>query len=196
MRERNRIAREIHDNVGHMLSRSILMVGAMKAISREENLKEPLLQLEDTLNAAMSSVRRSVHDLHDESINMEEVLGELVGDFAFCKAHLEYDMGYDVPREIKYSFITIVKEALNNVMKHSNATQVNVLAREHPGLYQLVIEDNGSVSGPEEAKDGARGIGIQNMKERIEALDGTIQIRRERGFRIYITVPKKKEVGS
>ena len=81
-------------------------------------------------------------------------------------------------------------------MKHSNATQVNVLAREHPGLYQLVIEDNGSVSGPEEAKDGARGIGIQNMKERIEALDGTIQIRRERGFRIYITVPKKKEVGS
>lgn len=195
LRERNRIARKIHDNVGHMLSRSILMVGAMKAISREENLKEPLLQLEVTLNAAMSSVRQSVHDLHDESINMKEVLGELVGDFTFCKAHLEYDMGYDVPREIRYSFIMIVKEALNNVIKHSNATRVSVLAREHPGLYQLVIEDNGSVSGSEEVKDGARGIGIQNMKERIEALDGTIQIRKERGFRIYITVPKKEEVG-
>lgn len=104
-------------------------------------------------------------------------------------------MGYDVPREIRYSFIMIVKEALNNVIKHSNATRVSVLAREHPGLYQLVIEDNGSVSGSEEVKDGARGIGIQNMKERIEALDGTIQIRKERGFRIYITVPKKEEVG-
>ena len=147
------------------------------------------------MNAAMSSVRQSVHDLHDESINMKEVLGELVGDFTFCKAHLEYDMGYDVPREIRYSFIMIVKEALNNVIKHSNATRVSVLAREHPGLYQLVIEDNGSVSGSEEVKDGARGIGIQNMKERIEALDGTIQIRKERGFRIYITVPKKEEVG-
>ena len=159
--------------------RSILMVGAMKAISREENLKEPLLQVED-VNAAMSSVRQA-SILHDESINMEEVLGELVGDFAFCKAHLEYDMGYDVPREIKYSFITIVKEALNNVMKHSNATQVNVSCREHPGLYRGVIEDNGSVSGRKEVKDGVRGIRIQNMKERIEgAGPGTIQIRRGR----------------
>ncbi len=58
---------------------------------------------------------------------MKEVLEELVSGFAFCQAHLEYDMGYDVPREIKYRLITIVKEALNNVIKHSDATQVSVL---------------------------------------------------------------------
>lgn len=193
LKERNRIAREIHDNVGHMLSRSILMVGAMKAVSREESLREPLRQLEDTLNDAMSSVRRSVHDLHDESINMKEVLEELVGGFTFCQAHLEYDTGHDVPREIKYSFITIVKEALNNVMRHSDATHVSILVREHPGMYQLVIEDNGKGSVSGEAKSGAPGIGIQNMKDRIEALNGVMQIQSGKGFRIFITVPKKEE---
>ena len=51
---------------------------------------------------------------------------------------------YDIPKEIKYSFIAITKEALNNVMRHSNANEVKILAREHPGLYQLIIEDNGT----------------------------------------------------
>ena len=54
-------------------------------------------------------------------------------------------MGYDIPKEIKYSFIAITKEALNNVMRHSNANEVKILAREHPGLYQLIIEDNGTL---------------------------------------------------
>ncbi len=191
LRERNRIAREIHDNVGHMLSRSILMVGAMKAVHGEGNLKEPLSQLEDTLNAAMTSVRESVHDLHDEAINLKEVLESLMEEFTFCQAKLEYDMGYDVPREIRYGFIAIVKEALNNVMKHSNATDVHVVAREHPGLYQLIIEDNGTL-GEEGIRmyEVNRGIGIRNMKERVDAFEGNLDIRMQGGWRIYITVPK------
>ena len=107
-------------------------------------------------------------------------------------------MGYDVPREIKYSFITIVKEALNNVIKHSDATQVSVLAREHPGLYQLVIKDNGSHGRLKEKMTDSEmkeraGIGIQNMRERVKNLGGTFQIASEKGFSIYITVPKKGE---
>lgn len=202
LRERNRIAREIHDNVGHMLSRSILMVGAMKAVHGEGNLKEPLCQLEDTLNAAMTSVRVSVHDLHDEAINLKEVLESLVGEYTFCKATLMYDMGYDVPRELRYGFIAIVKEALNNVMKHSDATWVKVVAREHPGLYQLIIEDNGTSKGlgldggnpnPSKGQEENRGIGIRNMKERVDGFDGNLEIRTQGGWRIYITVPKLAE---
>ena len=61
LRERNRIAREIHDNVGHMLSRAILMVGAMKAVHGEGDLKGPLGQLNETLNAAMTiTTKRSI----------------------------------------------------------------------------------------------------------------------------------------
>lgn len=199
LRERNRIAREIHDNVGHMLSRSILMVGAMKAVHGEGNLKEPLAQLEDTLNGAMTSVRRSVHDLHDEAINLKEVLESLMKDFTFCQASLEYDMGYDVPRNLRYGFIAIVKEALNNVMKHSNATEVQVTAREHPGLYQLIVEDNGTPMAVGLRKERGlfgggqeenQGIGIRNMKERVDTFGGNLEIRTQGGWRIYITVPK------
>lgn len=215
LKERNRIAREIHDNVGHMLSRSILMVGALKTVNQAENLKVPMEQLDQTLNEAMTNVRQSVHDLHDESVNLKEVMESLAEEFRFCPVQLTYDMGYDIPKEIKYSFIAITKEALNNVMRHSNANEVKILAREHPGLYQLTIEDNGTLderirpNGDREEyaeKESAgktgntrktentecSGIGIKNMKKRVRILGGTIQIQKENGFRIFITVPKNE----
>ena len=121
----------------------------------------------------------------------------------------------DIPKEIKYSFIAITKEALNNVMRHSNANEVKILAREHPGLYQLIIEDNGTsdkriqsdgdgeeyIEQESAGKTGnvrktenteSSGIGIENMKKRVRMLGGTIQIQKENGFRIFITVPKNE----
>ena len=210
LKERNRIAREIHDNVGHMLSRSILMVGALKTVNQV-----PMEQLDQTLNEAMTNVRQSVHDLHDESVNLKEVMESLAEEFRFCPVQLTYDMRYDIPKEIKYSFIAITKEALNNVMRHSNANEVKILAREHPGLYQLIIEDNGtsderirpdgdweeyaekeSAGKTENARKTenteSSGIGIENMKKRVRMLGGTMQIQKENGFRIFITVPKNE----
>ena len=57
LQERNRIAREIHDNVGHLLSRCILIVGAMKIVNEDEKLSSSIEQLEESLNTAMTSVR-------------------------------------------------------------------------------------------------------------------------------------------
>ena len=196
LKERNRIAREIHDHVGHMLSRAILMVGAMKTVNKEAAVKEALNSLEDTLNTAMTNVRESVHDLHDDSVDLKDVLEGVAGEYRFCPVQLKYDMGYRVPREIKYGFIAIVKEALNNVEKHSDATGVFIMVREHPALYQLMIEDNGSKKNRENMErmeEAPRGIGIGNMKDRVRALGGRIQIERKKGFRIFITVPKKEE---
>ena len=91
LQERNRIAREIHDNVGHMLSRSILMVGALKVMNHDEQMKGYLSQLKDTLDEAMSSIRSSVHDLHDESLDLEQEVRKLVDSFSFCDIMLDYD---------------------------------------------------------------------------------------------------------
>lgn len=68
LNERNRIAREIHDNVGHLLSRSLLQVGALQVVNRDETVRQGLDTMRDTLSGAMDSIRRSVHDLHDESV--------------------------------------------------------------------------------------------------------------------------------
>lgn len=194
LRERNRIAREIHDNVGHMLTRSILMVGALKTVNKEETLSAPLNQLEDTLNQAMNSIRRSVHDLHDSSVNLQESLEALTHEFTFCPVTFSYDISSEVPKEIKYSFISIVKEALVNIAKHSSGNLASVTLLEHPGFYQLVIWDNGdasSLSGEALLEETERnGIGLANIQNRVRALKGSLQIQTQPGFRIHITVPK------
>ena len=190
LRERNRIAREIHDNVGHVLSRSILMTAACKTINKNE----------ESLNGAMNSIRSSVHDLHDDAVNLEDAIKGLVKDFSFCPVTLTYDMSRQVPREVKYSLISITKEGLSNVMRHSNADSVNILLREHPALYQLCIEDNGTLGSkiPDIQTDAdsnkmetvSGGMGLSNIRDRVKALGGTVQITQEKGFRIFVTIPK------
>lgn len=187
LRERNRIAREIHDNVGHVLSRSILLIGAVRAISKEESTASLLENLDTSLNSAMDSIRSSVHDLHDEAVNLKHAIQSLTREFDFCPVELNYDISGQVPRSIKYCFISIVKEALANIMKHSNADSVKILLREHPALYQLSIEDNGTNIRYDPSTSG---IGLVNMKERVSSLNGTLQISTEKGFRIFITIPK------
>ena len=200
LRERNRIAREIHDNVGHVLSRSILMTAACKTINKDESLDPLLGNLEESLNGAMNSIRSSVHDLHDDAVNLEDAIKGLVKDFSFCPVTLTYDMSRQVPREVKYSLISITKEGLSNVMRHSNADSVDILLREHPALYQLCIEDNGTLGSkiPDIQTDAdsnkmetvSGGMGLSNIRDRVKALGGTVQITQEKGFRIFVTIPK------
>ena len=200
LRERNRIAREIHDNVGHVLSRSILMTAACKTINKNDSLDPLLGNLEESLNGAMNSIRSSVHDLHDDAIDLEDAIKGLVKDFTFCPVNLTYDMSRQIPREVKYSLISITKEGLSNVMRHSNADSVDILLREHPALYQLCIEDNGTPengipdiqtgSDSNKAKNTSGGMGLSNIRDRAKALDGTVQITQENGFRIFVTIPK------
>lgn len=194
LRERNRIAREIHDNVGHVLSRSLLMVGAIRTVNTQETLTPMLEQLHTSLDSAMDSIRTSVHDLHDESINLKEVMNSMLQEFTFCPVQLHFDMSHEVPTDVKYCLISIVKEALSNIIRHSHATRVQILLREHPALYQLCIEDNGEgspssvIARETKASDG---MGLSNMKERALSLGGTFQVIRENGFKIFITIPKK-----
>lgn len=200
LRERNRIAREIHDNVGHVLSRSILMTAACKTINKNDALDPLLGNLEESLNGAMNSIRSSVHDLHDDAVDLEDAIKGLVKDFTFCPVNLTYDMSRQIPREVKYSLISITKEGLSNVMRHSNADSVDILLREHPALYQLCIEDNGTpeneipdiqtVSDSNKAKNTSGGMGLSNIRDRAKALGGTVQITQENGFRIFVTIPK------
>ena len=192
LKERNRIAREIHDNVGHVLSRSILMVGAIKATQPDSGLSPIVENLDQSLNSAMDSIRSSVHDLHDDSINLEAAIQALLTDFTACPVKLDYDMGHPLPKSIKYCFISITKEALVNIIKHSNATQVHILMREHPALYQLVIKDNGHDKGPLiPVNESDSGMGLINMEDRVSALGGTFHIETDNGFKIFITIPKE-----
>lgn len=185
--ERNRIAREIHDNVGHMITRAILQVGALKIIVKDTKLKDNFEQLQNTLNTAMNSIRESVHDLRDESFDLQSMIKQTIKEYSNLNIKLDYDMSDLTPKSIKYCLIAIIKEALTNVIKHSNATEVTIVASEHPAFYQMLIEDNGT-SGKAFDKDG---MGLENMRDRVDAFAGNITISNENGFRIFVSILKK-----
>lgn len=187
LKERNRIARDIHDNVGHLLSRSILQIGALLSINKDEGTKESLRLIKDTLSEAMDSIRTSVHNLHDESIDLQTEIQTLVDGFNFCPIKFYYDVETNLEKNIKYCFIAVTKEALSNIINHSNATKAIVTIREHPALYQLIIQDNGTNS----SYNSENGIGIKNITDRVAAVSGNININTEKGFRIFISIPKK-----
>ena len=190
LQERNRIAREIHDNVGHMLSRSILQIGALTTIYKEEPVHGQLLSVNDTLNTAMNNIRESVLDLHDDAIDLRQAMTEIAKPMQDnYEVKLDYDMSKVVPNPVKYCFLTIVKEAMSNIVKHSDADKITILVREHPAFYQLAIEDNGS----KEPKNLEGGIGLGNMQERVKALHGNFHVKYEQGFKINVSVKKERE---
>lgn len=188
LQERNRIAREVHDNAGHMLSRCILLAGMIRTTNTDEKCKDSLELLDGELAKTMDTIRNSVHDLHKEAMNLEEKIRELLSDFAFCPVKFDCDMGKAIPSNIKYAFLAITKEALTNIARHSNATNAQIRMTEHPAMYQLVITDNGTFQEGRLAQE--EGMGLQNIRERVHSLHGTLQIHEEKGFRIFISVPK------
>ena len=103
LQERNRIAREIHDHVGHMLTRGILQVGALQAANKSADLQAPIDSIQETLNIAMTNIRTSVHDLHDESIDLKTAIDEMLSRFPSYSFFFQYDIKQDVKKEIKRS---------------------------------------------------------------------------------------------
>lgn len=197
LNERTRIAREIHDNVGHLLTRALLQVKAMQVVSPQESgLAEPLGFLGTTLSDAMDNIRRSVHDLRDDALDLKVSLQALTDTFSFCPVSLDYEAGL-LPKTVSYCFLAVCREALSNIAKHSGASRASICVIEHPAFYQLIIRDSGSPkkAGPPPAAPGdspsAGGIGLLNMQERVEALGGNFCLRTERGFSIFVSVPRR-----
>lgn len=189
LNERNRIAREIHDNVGHLLTRSIVQLGAVMAVTKEEGTKAMLLNIRTTLDEGMNSIRNSVHNLHEESIDLYVQLTNLVKEFSFCEAVLNYEISGELDIKIKYAIIAIVKEALANVIKHSNASKVTLSLYEHPKLFQLIIIDNGTKKGNK--KDS--GMGLEGIRNRVNSLGGFVNFEQNNGFKIFISFMREIE---
>jgi len=188
LQERNRIAREIHDNVGHMLTRSLLQSGALLIINKDEKMTAPLQSLKETLDTAMTSIRESVHDLHDESIDLKKSIEESLRP-AEEKFHVEsqYDAGDGIPGNVRLCVIGVVKECVSNTIKHSSGDRITLIFREHPGFYQLLFEDNGPAGAIKET-----GIGLKNMEDRAAGVGGNISFTpSENGFRVFMSIPKK-----
>ena len=170
-----------------MLTSSIIQIGAIIATTQEEKTKKNLETVKETLNDGMNSIRNSVHDLRDNSVDLHMQLKKLVDNFTFCEATLKFESTTTFSIKAKYAIISIIKEALNNVIKHSNATKVTINIYEHPKILQLIIIDNGSNM----KTTNENGMGIEGIKQRVDSLNGNINIENSMGFKIFISFNKE-----
>jgi signal transduction histidine kinase len=188
LQERSRIARDIHDNIGHILVRGILLTGVLKATNKARELAEPIMTLEGTLKEAMDTIRSAVHGWKDDAVDLYESVEKLRSGTTL-DVDLHYDVSDQIPTDVKLCFLMVIKEALTNTAKHSNADAIKITLQEHPSIYQLLLKDNGG--GSEKNKAG-HGMGLSNIRERVLALGGTCTFDGKNGFKIFISIPRPR----
>ena len=192
LKERNRIARDLHDSIGHVLTSSILQAGAIQAISREPKTKEAVEVLQNSLTSGMNDVRQSIHNLYDQSIDLKEEILKQVQLFDFAPIDYKYNVTHRPEQHITYAFLFILKEGLSNIVRYSNASRVQLVVHEHTGFYQFILRDNGKIKKRTSSNPLATsGMGLNNIVTRVEALGGNVNISRQNGFEVFVTLPKE-----
>ena len=200
LKERNRIAREIHDNVGHMITRVIVQLQAIKIINKDPGVGEQLESVSQTLDLAMTSMRKSVHELHDDSIDMSLGINDITSTIS-DRFDVTVNTVIDSPADnaLKSNVLGIIKEAVTNIAKHSDGNKVLIEVVENVSFWRVKVFDNGSnpvreieLAGSDMAEGG--GIGLNNIASRARAVGGRARIMSDaNGFTVMVTIPKERK---
>lgn len=180
LNERNRIARDMHDALGHSLSSSILLIESLQYVKDESKLRESLSSLQNRLKEGMDDIRHSIHHLYDTSIDIEARIDSFLSDMTDYRYEFFYDVNLELKHEEKIDLLSIVREALTNIRKHSNASEITVVIKEHPKYLTLTIKDNGTLN--QEVK---KGMGIQLMTEIVQKYGGIMNAFYDKGFTVH-----------
>ena len=196
--ERARIAREIHDNVGHQLTRASLQTEALRVVHADEpGVAADFADVKRTVDEALQLVRTSVHALNDNAVDLSVQLECIVeGARSDGGPQIELEvMTEHAPANVANCFAAVLREALSNTMRHACAHAVTVRCMEHPSFYQLVVSDDGTGATKTNSRGIAEGMGLGSMRERVEALGGTFTAGPRAGapgWRVFATVPKQQ----
>jgi len=206
IRERNRIAREIHDTLGHALTLlSVQLETATQLEARgDPRLHEELLQARQVAKACLTEVRHSVEALRPDEASagsLQEQLRRLVAEFeATCReTRITLDLEeatHPLHPELCKTLYRCAQEALTNIRKHAHATKVLLrlsTSGGEEGQVELTVLDNGQGCPPEHEQT-APGFGVRGMRERVALLDGTLQAGPQpgHGWRVEVVLPLKK----
>ena len=196
--ERARIAREIHDNVGHQLTRASLQTEALRVVhANEAGVAADFADVKRTVDEALQLVRSSVHALNDNAANLSVQLERIVeGARSDGGPQIELEvLAEHAPANVANCFAAVLREALSNTMRHACAHAVTVRCMEHPSFYQLIVTDDGAGGVQASSRGTAEGMGLGSMRERVEALGGTFTAGPRAGaggWRVFATVPKQQ----
>lgn len=196
--ERARIAREIHDNVGHQLTRASLQAEALRVVHADEpRVAADFADVKRTVDEALQLVRASVHALNDNAVDISVQLERIVeGARSDGGPQIELEvLAEHAPANVANCFATVLREALSNAMRHAHAKTITVRCMEHPSFYQLIVTDDGTGGTQSSSRGAAEGMGLASMRERVETLGGTFTAGLRAGapgWRVFATIPKQQ----
>ena len=206
MRERNRIAREIHDTLGHALT---LLAVQLEAATRLEargdpHLREKLLEARRVTKACLADIRHSVASLRPDEASkgsLQEQLRRLAEEFETTCPETRITLDLDeathpLHPDLCLALYRCAQEALTNIRKHAHATKVLLRLSTSggpEGQVELTVLDNGQ-GGPPLHEQRAPGFGLRGMGERVALLNGRLWAgpEPEHGWRVEVVLPLKK----
>ena len=187
--ERSRIAREIHDTLGHTLTSLKLQMEVARQyddLDRERS-KVAFGRAEQLSALALTDVRLALQSLREQNFDLEAAINSLKAN-AESSGRLTIETSLDkadLPSSTSYQLFRIIQECLTNTMKHASATRVEISIKVEQDNLILLAKDDG-VGLPESI--GSSSYGLKGMRERVANLSGTIDISNSEGAGTAVTV--------
>jgi two-component system NarL family sensor kinase len=192
--EKKHLARELHDGINQLLVSSKCHLELLASKIEDATLQQHLIKSQNSLMTAINEVRHISHNLRPsalDDIGLEAALNTLLQDF---KAHSGVDtqaslttQSGKLKSEVATTLYRVAQESLTNIEKHAHANQVTVILQQMGNMLQLIIRDDG-VGFDVNVKLRRSGIGLRNMRERVEFIGGELDIESEPGLGTEITV--------
>ena len=190
--ERERIARDLHDTLGQKLS----LIGLKSDLARRLINKNPeqaaseLLDVQQTARTALNEVRKMVSSMRGIRLKDEIILVETMLNAANIRLRIEEKQKLtDVPLLTENILSMCLKESITNIVKHSGATECQVIFEQNWKETVMTICDNGVFKKPDNSLD--RGHGLIGMRERLEFVNGSLEIALHEGTCVIIKVPNE-----
>jgi signal transduction histidine kinase len=194
-RDRARIAKDIHDDVGAGLTQITLLTELARREPDQTTANlERISDSARTLTKAMDEIVWAVDPQHDTLIGLIDYISVYAEDFLrVAGVRCRMDLPLSLPEarveaELRYHLFLALKEALNNVVKHAKATEVWIRLKVAPRSFTLVVEDNGRgmsadgvMTSDASADRLSSGSGLENMKKRLAGVDGHCEIHSDAG---------------
>jgi signal transduction histidine kinase/ligand-binding sensor domain-containing protein len=198
-RERARIAKDIHDDVGANLTQ-IALLGELAQQDRTEPEKaaDRLGKISGTARQAIKSLDEivwAVNPRNDTLAHLIDYAGQFAVDFLRaagirCRLDLpEQPPPRELSTDLRHNFFLVIKEALNNVAKHAHASEVWLRASITPQALEVIVEDNGC--GFDKVPDNAVSDGLRNMRQRMQDIGGECRVESKvgAGTKVVIHLP-------
>jgi two-component system nitrate/nitrite sensor histidine kinase NarX len=182
LEDRQRLARDLHDAVSQTLFSSVLITETLPQVLQrsKDDALEYLRDLESLNRSAMAEMRVLLLELRPEQLMRIKLQDQIVHLTEAAKGrksidfHLSMEEDLEMPPSVRISFFRITQEALNNIIKHSYATRVDIQLMRQSGAIELRIQDNGRGFQPEAIK---AGLGMSTMRERAQEINARLRVQ-------------------